>query len=280
MALSNSGSAQTEYRLYNCETMYAAFLKHFKKKGFALEEPDEKLMVAVFGTQDGFESYMGQRLPAAVTGLYQPGTNRLVVYDYGTNRAFVDAMKKMEGMAQGGSSDLERQQKVIRFGRWVQNRRDDVNLCTTMHEVAHQMAFNAGLMNREGDVPAWLAEGLATYCEPTTDGTWQGVGSSNPMRTTVLGKGKLLPLRDMIRADDWVRKATRTEDVLMGYSQSWALFRMLIEQRPKAVKKYLKTVHARRTDDHRLADFATCFGTDLGRLERQLQEYARGLSKP
>src|SRR5581483_7362042 len=31
MALSNAGAAQTEYRLYNCETMYAAFVKHFRK---------------------------------------------------------------------------------------------------------------------------------------------------------------------------------------------------------------------------------------------------------
>src|SRR5262249_16260409 len=153
-------------------------------------------------------SYMGQRLPAAVTGLYQPVTNRLVVYDYGTNRAFVDAMKKLEGLAQEGSSDLEQQRKVIRFGRWVQNRRDDVNLCTSMKEVAHQMGFNAGRMNREGDGPAWLAEGLATYCEPTADGTWQGAGAANPMRTSVLQKGKLLPLRELVRADDWVRKAS------------------------------------------------------------------------
>jgi len=282
MALSNAGSAQTEYRLYNCETMYSAFTKHFQGKGFRLADSGEQFLVAVFGTQDGFESYLGQSLGSAVTGIYDRQTNRLAVYDFGTNRAFVEAIKKMEGQATQGSTDLERQRRVIAFGRWVQDRRDDVNLSTMMHETAHQTSFNTGLLRRDGDVPLWLAEGLATYCEPVAKGQWLGIGAANPRRADSLRPAArndrpFLPLKDLIRSDDWIRKATKTENVLLGYGQSWALFRMLMQTRPKAMKKYLETIQDRRTDDHRLADFGACFGSDLSALERKHHEYVRGL---
>src|SRR5262249_1057658 len=104
MALSNAPAAQTEYRLYNCETLYSSFLSHFLKAGFRLEPPDEQLMMAVFSSQEGFESYMGRSLGSAITGLYHPATNRLLVYDYGTNKAFVEGTKKLERLAQEGSS--------------------------------------------------------------------------------------------------------------------------------------------------------------------------------
>src|SRR5205823_5109546 len=150
------------------------------------------------------------------------------------------------------------------------------------HEAAHQASFNVGLLNREGDVPVWLAEGLATYCEPTAKGLWQGIGAVNPQRTPALekaakGERRFLALAGLVRSDDWLRKATRTEDALLGYAQSWALFRMLMEERPKAMKKYLRLIYDRRTSDHRLADFGSCFGTDLAALERRHQEYVRGV---
>ena len=89
MAYSNANEADTEYRLYNCETIHAVFFKHFRKRGFDAAEPVEKMMVALFDTQTGFEAYLGQQLGSAVTGVYHTPTNRLVVYDYGTNSAFM-----------------------------------------------------------------------------------------------------------------------------------------------------------------------------------------------
>jgi len=51
--------------------------------------------------------------------------------------------------------------------------------------------------------------------------------------------------------------------VLIGYAQSWALFRMLMEEQPRAMRQYFELIHPRRTPDHRLADFVEVFGTDL-----------------
>jgi hypothetical protein len=237
-------------------------------------------MVAVFGSQDGFEAYLAQPVDSSVTGVYERHTNRLAVYDYGTNRAFVEAMKRLEEQAHRGSADLEKQQKIVTFGKFVRDRKDDVNLSTMMHETAHQMCFNTGVLNRGGDVPVWLAEGLATYCEPTVKGQWQGIGAANPERArslvgAVKEDRKFIPLRELISSDDWIRKAKRTDDVLLGYAQSWALVRQLLEERPKAMRKYLAMIRERRSDDHRLADFGSCFGSDLSAIERKHQDYAR-----
>src|SRR5207244_4222856 len=84
--------------------------------------------------------------------------------------------------------------------RVLRDIRTDINIATIMHEAAHQMSFNTGLLNREGDCPLWLGEGLATYCEATDDGFWKGIGEPNPERMHLLtavaqGKVKLLPLR-------------------------------------------------------------------------------------
>jgi hypothetical protein len=283
LALSNADPAQTEYRLDSCETIHALFFKHFRKRGFEVRVPPEKLMVAVFNTQAGFEAYLNQT-NTAVTGVYHPGTNRLVVYDYATNRHLKDSERRLEQEAKRGASDMDRTRRSVAVGRWVRDHRDDTNLSTMMHEVAHQLSFNGGLLERKGDVPVWLAEGLAVYCESTVAGAWQGLGEPNPRRASVLagparGTGAFLPLRALVENDNWIRKATRVNAVLLGYSQSWALFRMLMEDRPARLKAYLETVRQRRTPEHRLADFAAAFGSDLAKLERRYQAYLRRIVK-
>jgi hypothetical protein len=92
VALSNADPEDTRYRLANCEAMHGEFFKHFRKRGFEVRPPGEKLMVAVFSTQEGLEAYIGGRMNSAITGLYHISTNRLVVYDYATNRDFASCM--------------------------------------------------------------------------------------------------------------------------------------------------------------------------------------------
>jgi hypothetical protein len=279
MAITNAADEYTEERLGNCETIHALFFEHFRNKGFTVREPATKMMVAVFDTQEGFEAYLGTRMSTSVTGIYHRVSNRLVVYDYASNRS-LKAMRKAAQQEAGQVAGVLTRQRVLgSVNRQVRERRDDANVATIMHEVSHQLSFNCGLLNREGDVAFWLAEGLATYCESTANGAWQGIGEPNPMRASGLvavasGKAPFLTIPELVAGDAWLHQATSTEAVLQGYAQSWALFRFLMEERPQQLRQYLSLIYNRRTPDHRLTDFGECFG-DIGKLEARYRAYIR-----
>lgn len=275
LVYSTADRAFTEKRLQDCELIYSSFFTHFRRRGLSVREPREKLMVAVFGSQKGLDAYVGQPLGPVVTGLYHLPTNRLLVYDYATNASFLETKRSADDLARGGATDLDRHARSVLFGRALRSKRDDVNVATVMHEVAHHLSFNTGLLSRSGDVPLWLAEGLAVYCESTSGGSWQGIGEPNPHRVAALtGKGGPYRLRDLVVDDNWYRKSKSVEAVVAGYSQSWLLFRLLIEEQPRQLRSYLEAIQARRTPDHRLTDFAGAFG-DVRKLERRYEEYVR-----
>jgi hypothetical protein len=280
MALTNADDRFSETRLRNCELLYALFCDHFRGKGFTLRQPSAKFMVAMFDSQAGFEAYLGQKMSPLVTGLYHPASNRLVVYDYGQNQTYVAQKRQVEEQARQVSSYLDRKRYMEALQRQAQDLRTDANIGTIMHEAAHQLSFNCGLLNREADVPVWLAEGLACYCEPTTNGVWQGIGEPNPERLAVLaaverGNGQFLKLQDLLVSDAWIRGQTTASTVLLGYAQSWALFRMLMEEQPRALRTYLSLIYYREIPERRLADFQQAFGSDLGRLEQRHLEYIK-----
>jgi hypothetical protein len=199
-ALSNADDQFTRLRLNNCELIYHLFFEHFQRHGIVLRKPKSRLMVAIFDSQAGFEAYLGQPMSPLITGIYHPKTNRLVVYDFGRNEMF-SALKRnalARGRAYGGRIDQKRYVETV--SRQAREFRTGANIGTTMHEVAHLRSFNSGMLNSEGDVPAWQAEGMACYCEATEDSTWLGIGEPNPHKLSTLsgalrGDGQLLPLQ-------------------------------------------------------------------------------------
>jgi hypothetical protein len=274
-AMSNADDNFTVMRLNNCELIYDFFYDHFRKKGFALQKPASKLMVAIFDTQAGYEAYVGQKLPSGVVGMYHQGTNRLVVYDLGQNREYLAVKREIKEYGRQIGSELDRTRFVETLNRQAKEWRTGANIAVVMHEVSHQLSFNCGMLNREGDVPLWLAEGLATYCEATDNGAWQGIGEPNPERLMALATidMKRIPLHDLVGSDNWLRDAKDFKQALLGYAQSWALFRMLMEEHPRAMRNYMALIYPRRTGDYRLTDFCQAFGTDLPRLELRYEQY-------
>src|SRR5262249_19848973 len=272
VALGNTDEVFTRTQLERCELLYDHFLSHFRHKGFRLKDPPGKLMIALFDRQEGFEAYLGQRVPPTVTGIYHPESNRLVVYDYGRNRALLKSREQAEGMARTRPSEMQRTYLLGTVSRQANDIRSDANFATIMHEAAHQMSFNTGMLRRDGDLPLWVVEGLATYSEPTEQGFWKGIGAANPERLRPLaaarrGQLKLLPLRMLLESDQWLRGPDGYQRALIGYAQGWALFRMLMEEQPRALGRYMELIAPRRTCEHRLADFTEVFGTDLAKME-------------
>jgi hypothetical protein len=279
MAVGDADDDAIENRLYNCETIYAIFFDHFRRKGFAVRPPASRMMVAAFDSQEGFEAYLGRPMSTAITGVYDRDSNRLVIYDYARNRAFQAVKKQGDDIAKQIKSPLERQRFIGAFSRDSLEFRDDANIGTVMHEVAHQLSFNGGLLNRDGDVPLWLAEGLACYCESTTNSAWHGVGEPNPMRVATLaaqvrGNGQLFSLKRLIESDDWLRRGATNGQASLGYAQSWALYRLLMEERPEQLRRYLDLIRTRKTPDGRLDDFVAAFG-GFAKIDARYQEYIR-----
>jgi hypothetical protein len=276
MALSTADDDFTSLRLNNCELMYDLFYHHFRNKGFVLHRPATKLMVAMFDSPAGFEAYVGQSMPSGVVGLYHLGTNRLVIYDLGLNRAFVAMKKNAEQQARNIPSDMDRIRSVETVNRQAREMRTDANIMVIMHEVAHQLSFNSGMLDRDADIPLWLAEGLATYCEATDNRAWQGMGEPNPERLAALAatQGHRIPLRDLLSTDEWLHQDFGT--ALLGYAQSWALFKMLMEERPHALRAYCDLASTRRVGQPRFQDFCQIF-EDYPRLEVRYEQYLNDL---
>jgi hypothetical protein len=278
IAYSNADDDFAAMRLNNCELIYDFFFDHFRKKGFRIHEPPSKLMVAIFDAEAGMEAYIGQRMPTLVTGLYHLKSNRLVVYDYGKNRDFEAGKNQARLEARRRiNSDLDRRRYIDTLNRRASEFRTEANIGTVMHEVAHQLSFNCGMLSREADVPFWVAEGLATYCEATENGAWQGIGEPNPERILTLaaqghGQGPFIKLHDLLAHDDWVQKPKLA---LLAYAQSWALFKMLMEERPAQLRRYLELNWSRRTPERRGADFETAFGVEEDRLELRYLEFMK-----
>lgn len=269
-AISNAGDAFTAERLRNCEVFHDLFLKHFKEKGFSVVPPPNRMMIAIFDSHEGFDAYFGERMPSGIAGVYDPKTNRLVLYDYATNRGLEAAKRAALKHGSAIFDPLARDRYVETIERLVGDESKEENLSTTMHECAHQISFNCGLLKRMGDVPASIAEGLATYCEATDQGDWTTLGSTNPMRVATLRRagGNYILLTELIRDDRW----RGTRNVYLGYAQSWSLFHFLMHREPAGLKKYFQTIAPRRAPESRLADFQEAFGS-LSVLETRYQAY-------
>jgi hypothetical protein len=280
-AMSNADETFSESRLKLCETMYSLFYDHFRRKGLVLSSPAGKLQVSMFDSQAGFEAYLGRKMASEVTGIYDPRSNRFLMYDYGQNDSFVTRTQEALRNAQKIHLQMDRLRYLDGVQRRARDYRAETNIGTIMHEVAHQLSFNSGMLNRQGDVPSWLAEGLACYCESTANGSWQGIGEVNPGRLRGLAdaarnRQPLLTLREMLTQDGWLR-GSDTKTILLGYAQSWALFRFLVEEQPHRLRAYLKLIYPERISERRLADFQQAFGSDLAAIERQYQEYIKNL---
>ena len=97
--------------------------------------PEHRLTVVTLAGPDSYAAFLGEDPGQVVGGHYDLDTNRLVIFDFRPDAANLAA-------------DPER-----------------VNTLTLIHEATHQLTFNTGLLNRLGDVPLCLSEGLAMYGE-------------------------------------------------------------------------------------------------------------------
>ncbi|MEO6810073.1 MAG: DUF1570 domain-containing protein, partial [Isosphaeraceae bacterium] len=209
----------------------------------------ERLTVVVLADARSFAAFTGEDEGSAVGGIYDIQTNRLVIFD---NRS--------RGGTQGARA----------------------NSVALFHEATHQLTYNTGLLDRRGDVPLCITEGLGMVGEVRRPRNLGKVGDRNVRRiedvlVPTLRQGRpLIPLRTLFE-DDVFDDTSRQQ---LAYAQSWLLVDDLLrdaEMRP-GFRSYLQTIQPRRDGHQRIRDVEATLG-DLDVLDRKLRNYAIKVSR-
>lgn len=249
------GDAPADYRdtaLKICELLYEVYRDYFETKDFQVESPEHRLIVVVLKDKTSYKAYVGGPVGAEVGGHYDVEENQLVVFD-----------------SRGNQNGLAASARVNTF--------------TLVHEALHQLTYNTGLLDRRGDVPAAISEGLATFGE-----LWQHtnrrstLGVKNSARLDVFtqsdGLAAWIPVKELLTNDD-LFAAPETSQV--AYAESWILVHYFIRtpsKRPK-FRAYLEAIRSRREPAHRIEDAQTHLG-DLDRLDKELRLYRNKQLRP
>jgi hypothetical protein len=154
---------------------------------------------------------------------------------------------------------------------------------TLAHEGVHQLTYNTGLLDRAGDAPLCIVEGLGMYGESRQVQGPSDLGRINLRRLEDLARTQRMiswiPVRDLL-SDDTILQAGQAIRVLLAYAQSWLLVHFLMKE-PEHLPRfrdYIKVIQSRTKADHRLDDAQAKLG-DLDVLDRDLRLYAIRLNR-
>src|SRR5271166_3291759 len=241
--------------LADCEQLDEDYQRYFDSLGFHADQPDRPLIVIMFRDDRSFGRFF--RLPSLLgaaaegrplqpAGIYDKRTNVLHVFDW---------------------------RNVP-----IEPRASHRNMETLAHEGTHQLSFNTGLLNRAGDTPLCIVEGLGTHGEPRKVSGSSDFGRLNLRRMDDLARIQRrvpwIPARGLI-GDDSILRAGNAARIMLGYAQSWLLVHYLIKE-PAALprfRQYLQAIASRVESDRRIEDAQAHLG-DLDRLDQELRRYA------
>jgi len=254
LAIGDAPRAFMAITLADCEQLAADYQRYFDSLGFHVHQPDRPLIAVIFRDDRSFGKFF--HLPPLFTaGVYVRATNALHVFDW----------KNVP----------------------MKPRASHLNMETLAHEAMHQLTFNTGLLNREGDIPRCIVEGLGTHAESRKTMGPSNLGRLNLMRMDDLAKKQKrvpwMPVRELITNDAVLRAGTasltmdsrKAARILLSYAQSWLLVYYLIKE-PAALprfRQYLQAIAPRVNSDRRIEDAQAHLG-DLDQLDQELRRYA------
>ncbi len=290
------------------EKVYDAFQFYFNMDKLHPEFLQQRLNVVLFKNRDDYLVY-GKKSEGAdlswTSGFYSQRTNRSSFFDdsTGPNVAGLDdqadalkdkiqALNEQIAIASGKNQlglvntlMVERNragEALAHLNNMIGNDVQMLNKVKTMHEAAHQIAFNMGIQSRAVDYPVWLSEGLACSFEME-----DSLGHRGP---ALLNYGRIGTLKDAI-ADgvaatvaDFVTNApappANNKATAQLYAQGWGLFHFLYKFHREGMEKYLLAYKNhppfRRIDaDERKVIFTQAFGDDLDDLNKKFVNYFR-----
>jgi hypothetical protein len=250
------GDAPEDHRaeaLKLCESLSAAYLEHFHDKQFPVAMPSERLCVVILKDLASYKAFLGEDPGAGVGGHYDIDPNWLVIFDFRT----------------GGSlpkgANLER-----------------INTFALVHEAMHQLTYNTGLLDRKGDVPVAVSEGLAMYAELWRPGGRSVLGMTSKPRLRAIvdrareGKDEIWIPVDRLLIEDALFDNAATRPLADG--EAWVLvhYHLKTTAALPRFRAYLDAIRSRRDPTRRLADAREHLG-ELDRLNSALRRHATRL---
>jgi Protein of unknown function (DUF1570) len=247
LGLGNASPTFRREAIQACELIAEAFLKHFREKGFPeMILPKQRMTVVVLADAKAYATYSGVKQDAAIGGSYELDTNRLVMFDFRSGDVPLNAAAQR------------------------------INSMVLTHETTHQLTFNTGLLNRQGDAPLCVIEGMATYGEVWRPNKRGEIGQVNFDRLKglelVRKQGAMwIPLDKLLVKDDLLEDLKTRE---VAYAESWLLIHYCMKS-PGLMPKfqaYLAAIKPRRDASHRLEDARAHLG-DLKKLDDDVRRY-------
>lgn len=261
---------RTHERFYEAFTSFAP-----------LERASSPLVCVLFADRSDFAHY-AERVDwldmSWSGGYYSSHTNRMALYDAvgaGQSKREQDHRDR----ATDDGEDVHAQSPQTPGGATAS---PPLNLASTTHEAAHQLAFNSGLQRRGVMYPFWLSEGLACAFETNRAGQPFGLGELNPTRLSDLRQamdaGQLIPLHRFVSL---VRPPTHDAQHLNAvYAQAWAMFRFLYLHDREKLATYLRRLNQMQQGSRSQAalrnEFAHVFGP-IDALEHRWRMHLRTL---
>jgi Protein of unknown function (DUF1570) len=233
-----------------CESVAKSYQAHFRPKGLNVSPPKQHLILVVLASRKSYASFGGEDPGPAVGGHYDQDENYLVTFDF-----------RQSGRA-----------AAVAPAR--------INTRTLVHEATHLLTFNTGLLDRHGDVPRCVSEGLGTYAE-----TWRPRGrgdygqiNSEWLKVFVPNRRKIkdwLPIARLLTDDGLFE---RKEALNIAYAESWTVVYTLLSSNPgpPKLRRYLDMIQLRRDPADRLKDAEKAFG-DLDELDSEVGRNASRL---
>ncbi len=220
------------------EDTAAGYVRFFSGLRLPATNGKQRLVVVVLANAGQYSRFNGQNKARNEGGHYDIDENWTVTFDH-------------RGRSKSVRADLER-----------------ANVVTMIHEIAHQLSFNTGLLSRDADIPMMISEGLATMAEPSSTSVLPGFSEVNRPRIAVLEqllrakRARWIPLEKLIENDD-AFDAPDDGTVQVAYAQSWLFWDSVIRQSRFREKlgPYLDRVNAQRNPAERLDDFVASFGS-------------------
>lgn len=250
------------------ESLYKGLLRKFRELDLPVHEAEFPLVAVVFRNENEFRER--REVAKDVQAYYEVLSNQIFLFE---------------------SRDPEMETPRMAAMRKPQS---------VAHEGTHQILMNIGIQARLARWPAWLTEGLAEYCAPTTTKgrDWAGFALPNPFHITTLreledtialqGRGNRLIRNKVGRAPDrcTVIELARLEELTpTDYALAWGLTHFLATRRHDEFVSYLRMmsqVLPLATDSPRQTDeiFRRAFGNDMVGLGQQLGRHLANLPRP